>query len=309
MRRKIGRDYLRDLLLLAADSGDGGNGGTGAGGSGSEGAPEGNPDAGKGKGSPDAGKAKDGDGDEGKDPADILDSWKGQIKAKYISQLPKEFQKDDFTGIEDIGSLYRSYKEKDAELKELREHGSNGYVKIPSAESTPDERKEFWEKIGVPKEGPDGYQTMKYDGMADVSYEYMAPLFREAAYRCGLSKKQAEGMWLNLASTVQGYVIVAQKEAEAYRDSFDTRYSELLKEEIPDETRRKDRIEQEKSAVRDFGEATGTFDMLEKTGLTLTPSFMHSLASWYSKVKPLSIFGGGTKDGKVDRGLVGIYKH
>ena len=297
MKRKIGRDYLDVMLLLAPDAGDGGNGGTADAGA-----------AGTGKDTAaDAGEAKDGDAAE--EAFDVLDKWKDRVKAKYLSQLPKEYQKDDFTGIEDIGSLYKSYKSMSAELDDLRKHGKDGYIKIPTAESSPEDLKEYWETIGVPKEGPDGYHTMKYDGMADLSYEYMAPLFREAAYRNGLSRKQAEGMWLNLASTVQGYVIVAEKQVKDYTESFDSRYSDLLKDEIPDETRRKDRIEQEKGAVRDFGEATGTLDMLEKTGLTLTPSFMHSLASWYSKIKPLSIFNGSQKSGKVDKGIAGIYRH
>lgn len=256
--------------MLAEDGGDGAGGSSGGDG---DGAGEG---AGDGKGAEAnvKGKAKN----EPFDPSTKLDT---RTRALYESQLPPKFQKDDFKGIEDIGKLYEGYR--------TLERDSKGALRIPTAESTPEEIKGFFTKIGMPEE-KEGYACPKYDGMNDVLYEPMRDLFRESAFRCGLTKGQAEKMWMNVAASVSGLEGMAKNEMETLRKTVDARYDDMLKDEIPDETRRKERIEMDRNIASAFEQSSGLGEFFEKTGLHLLPEFTHKLAAWYQKMAPMTAF-------------------
>ena len=281
MLKTVCRYGLRRLWFFAEDSGAG-DGGT-AGDSGADAGADG---------------IQDGNGGEGEvfDPSTKLDT---RVRAKYESQLPKELQKDDFRGIEDIGTLYKSYKD----LKEK----DKSALHIPTAESKPEDIKAFFTKIGMPDD-PAKYDCMHFDDMADVIYEPTSQNFREAAFACGLTKGQATRMWANMAATIQGFVNVANSKTEELKKSYDARYSSLLEKEIPDETRRSAKIAEEKNSAKAFGEAAGLTAFFEASGLSYNPEFTHKLALWYQKVQPMTIFSG---DGGsyVDRGLEGMYRN
>ena len=279
----LGRQYpwFRYRILLAEDggAGDGGDG------SGDDTAPSGDSDSGE------------------KEPFDPSTKLDVKVKSKYLTQFPKklqeQFKDDDFRGIENVEDLYVAYKG-------LKEQQKNALV-IPTEKSSNEEIKDFFRKVGMPEE-PNGYECMKFPDMSDTYYTPMRDNFREAAYSCGLSKGQAKRMWTNMAATVQSFVNVANSKADELKKNYDTRYSSLLEKDIPDETRRKAKIEEEKNSARAFGNATGLSEFFEATGLSYNPEFTHKLAEWYAKIQPMSIFS-DPHPGKEDKGLVGIYKH
>lgn len=262
-------DLLRLLIMLAPDDG----GGTGGGGNT-------NPDPNAGNNNPAANKDRDGDVF---DPSSKLNE---PVKAKYWSQLNPKYQKDDFKDIDTIDKLYEGYRNLQNEVKSYE-----GAIKIPTKDSTPDEIKGFFHKIGMP-EKEDEYQCDSFDLLESVAAP-LKQLFRQAAYHNGLTKGQALNMWAHEAATIQGFVNVAQQNTQKLIDSYEERYSSLLETEIPDATKRKEKISEEANLVKAFNGATGLGEYFEKTGLAYNPNFMHALATWYRKIDPAAILGDG----------------
>ena len=286
MIRSLSRHDLFMWHLLYAEDGGDGNGGAG-GADGGAGADEGEPQ-----------------GDAKGDVFDPSTKLQNKPKSKYFTQFPKKYQTeykdDDFTGIENVEDLYTAYRGLKAQQKDA--------LVIPTDKSTPDEIKGFFEKIGMPKEGPGGYDTPNFEGDSAPYFDTLAPLFRDAAYSCGLTKGQALRMWANLSASVQSFINVAKDQAETLKGNFDTRYSDFLEKDIPDATRRSARIAEEKNAAHAFGEATGLTSFFDQTGLSYNPEFTHRLADWYRKIKPMAVFSSDTGQGKVDNGLRGMYR-
>ena len=268
-------DWLRLLIMLAPDDGSGNGGGAGAG------DPQ---DGGNGGGTePDNGGGTGGKEDEIFDPSTKLDT---KVKAKYWSQLNPKYQQDDFKDIDTIDKLYEGYRNLQNEVKSY-----DGAIKIPTKDSTPDEIKGFFHKIGMPEKEED-YQCDSFD-LAEPVAAPLRDLFRKAAYRNGLTKGQALNMWAHEAATIQGFVTVAQQNTQKLIDSYEERYSNLLESEIPDATKRKERISEEANLVKAFNSATGLGEFFDKTGLSYNPNFMHALAGWYRKIDPAAILGNG----------------
>ena len=262
-------DFLRLLIMLAPDDG----GGAGGGNDGGNTAPAGGTEPGN---------------DSGNKDIDVFDpstKLNEPVRAKYWSQLNPKYQKDDFRDIDTIDKLYEGYRNLQNEVKSYA-----GAIKIPTKDSTPEEIKGFFHKIGMPEKEED-YQCEDFDFTPETAAPLKA-LFRQAAYRNGLTKGQAANMWAHEAATIQGFVNVAQQNTQKLIDSYDDRYSHLLEDEIPDETKRKEKMTEEANLVNAFNEATGLGEYFRQTGLSYNPAFMHALASWYRKIDPASILGG-----------------
>ena len=281
------RDIItgRLMLMMAEDAG-GGNGGDG-------GAPEG---SGGGEPAPDA--------EEGKvmEPFDPSTKLSTRTKAKYESQLNPKYQKDDFRDIDTLDRLYEGYRRLEAENLAKKDA-----IAIPTAESSDEEIRAFFRQIGMPEKEED-YKCIA-GNLPELMAAPMIRNFQGAAYSCGLTKGQAERMWGNMAATVEAFINVQNAKAEKLKENFDERYSDLLKDTIPDATRRKARIEEEKNSLRAFAEATGIQEYLDRTGLSINPEFTHKVAEWYSHLKPASIFPERQGQKTPDPGLRGIYRH
>ena len=261
-------DWLRLLVMLAPDGGADAGGGDG--------------DEG---GEPDTPAGNEGK-DKGAEPFDPSSKLNEPVRAKFWSQLKPEYQKDDFNGIDTIDRLYEKYRALEKEVK-----GFSGALKIPTKDSSLDEVKDFFHKIGMP-EKEDEYDCDNFDLDESVASP-LKTLFRQAAYRNGLTKGQAANLWAHEAATIQGFVNVAQQNTQKLIDNYEDRYSALLESEIPDETKRKERIIEENNIVKAFNSATGLGEFFDKTGLSYNPNFMHALANWYRKIDPAAILGKG----------------
>ena len=266
--------WLRLMIMLAPDGGDGGGGS--------------DHDTGGDNGG--------GDSDPGElfDPSSKLDT---RTQAKYWSQLNPKYHKDDFKGVETVDKLYEGYRRLEAESKDA--------LHIPTEKSTPEEIKGFFTKIGMPDD-KEKYECDNFDLEESVAAPLKA-LFKEAAFKNGLTKGQARHLWAHECAAIQGFVNVANQKAEEAKKSYTERYSALLEKEIPDETRRKERMTEEDNLVKAFSAATGLGEYFEKTGLTYNPAFMHGLATWYRRIDPSAIFGSGRAPEGKDEGLKTIY--
>lgn len=227
------------------------------------------------------------------DPSTKLDT---RITSKYESQLKKEYQNDDFTGIEDINALYSGYRALEKANKEA--------LHIPTEKSTPDEIKGFFRKIGMP-EDKTAYELSDYDLDPD-EISSLKEQFRDVAYKSGLTKGQARSIWMSEAASISAIKKVLQGKQDQAKETYDARYDDILTSEYPDPTRRAARKTEETNLYQAFIASTELGEFFEKTGLSLNPEFRHKLSLWYQRIDPAAILGKGTGSGKKGR-LEDIY--
>lgn len=199
-----------------------------------------------------------------------------RTQAKYETQLPKEFQGDDFAGIEDLGKLYSSYKSLKAE--------ASGKTAMPGANSTPDEIKAFYGKLGYPDKAED-YQLSDYGKTPDEIADQKRA-FLEEAHKNYLSKGQASNLWKSHLASIDAEAEKQRKAAEAKAAAYPERLDSYLREAYPDDTKRRARIETEKNLFSEFAAASGLGSKIAESGLATDPEFMHALAVWYEKANP-----------------------
>ena len=224
--------------------------------------------------------ADEGAGDGGAfDPSSRLNGGKeGKVVAKYVTQLSKEYQDDDFTGIETLDELYKSNKTQKAKIAELEEKGKNA-LHIPTAESTDEEIKDFFTKIGMP-ETPEGYGLKDYDENPEEIKTLKANFLKEA-FNNGLTKGQANNLWKQQLATYSSFKSEAQRIVTEAQKNYKGNYDTLLKAEYPDDSKRAERFTFEDNLIKEFTAETGLGDILAKTGIALNPEAMHKLAVYH----------------------------
>lgn len=215
-----------------------------------------------------------GEGSVGFDPASSPAPQR--VTAKYETQLPKEYQSDDFSGIEDLGKLYQGYKALKAE--------SSGKAKLPSKESTQEEISGFYKQLGYP-DTQEGYELADYGRKPDDIAD-MKRAFLEEAHKNYLSKGQAQNMWKSHLASIETEKAKEAQAKAAFEASYPERMDGYLRESFPDDTKRRQRIEAEKNLYSEFVAASGVGEKLAASGLTSDPEFMHALASWYERTNP-----------------------
>lgn len=221
--------------------------------------------------------AEDDGGAGGSDPGD-LGARMTHVAASYENDLDESLRGDDFTGIEDVGKLYNAYKESRAQNTRDKE-ALDKSLKIPGKESTYEEVKEFFTKIGMPEKAED-YGLSDFDLDPD-EISVMKKNFMDSAHRSGLTKAQANNLWKHEAATYAAYKKTAEAQIEELKNTLDSRYESALKDEYPDQTRRSERITLEKNLFTEFVGKAGLGEYLAKTGLNLNPGFMHQVATFY----------------------------
>ena len=199
-----------------------------------------------------------------------------RVTAKYETQLPKEYQNDDFAGIEDLGKLYQGYKALKME--------SSGKAKLPGKDSTQEEVAGFYKQLGYP-DTQEGYELADYGRKPDDIAD-MKRAFLEEAHKNYLSKGQAQNMWKSHLASIETERAKEQQAKAALEASYPERMDGYLRESYPDDTKRRQRIESEKNLYSEFVAASGVGEKLAKAGLTTDPEFMHALASWYERTNP-----------------------
>lgn len=258
----------RFRIFFAPEGGEGGAGGSGSG-------------AGAGAGAPD------------------LSEKLGHVEATYLGDLDEAFKQDDFTGIEDVKKLYAGYKGSKTKIGELEQQLKDSLI-IPGENSTHEQVKDFFKKIGMP-EKPEGYDLSDFDMDKDEMLPTMKKNFMDEAFKSGLTKNQARKLWTHEAATYGAIKKGLSDQAEKLRGNFDQRYDMAMKEEFPDTTKRAERITKDKNLYKEFNAKYGMGAYFEATGLAINPKFIHAIATMYENIS--SDQPGGGSAGKHETEL------
>ena len=216
---------------------------------------------------------------------------KGESKLpSYFSQFKKD-NREKYTSLSKCKTL--------DELAELALKGDSykepdytGYVKMPTAESTKDEMRDFLTKIGVP-EGPDKYSIPQEEN-ADPFVKGMEKTLREAAYRSGMTDSQTKNMW----GVFRAIVDTAKNEGEKYRadrkDNFDERYSKLF-DSYSQEAQKDTAIRESLGYFKTFLTETGIGKALEESGALYDERLVKALADYQKRNRGKFNSGSGTQ--------------
>ena len=199
----------------------------------------------------------------------------------WHSQLPKEMREN----ADVIGRIsgYKTIADLANALIKSEDAGKDA-LHLPTKDSTDEEVKAFFTKLGVPEKAED-YALSDYD-LDPEAIKKSKEIFMAAAHKSALSKKQAANMW---QSQVALYKAVSQLNAEAQqkvKDGFEPQYNKLLEAEYPEATEREKAIKGELGTVTKFAQELGIGKALAESGLVYDAEFMHKLAGYVKSNSP-----------------------
>lgn len=226
----------------------------------------------------------------------------GKEAPAYFSQFKKENR-------ERFQSLYK-YKSldelADAALKgdNVKEPDYTGYLKIPTKESTKEELRDFMTKLGVP-EGPDKYGIPKEEGQTE-SMQSVEKVFREAAYKSGMSDSQAKSMW-GVLRAVTDTAVKQYEDAQKERvDGFDKRFEDLFSD-TRDSARRSDAMKENLGYFRSFLTDTGLGQVLKETGAIYDERIVKAIGDYQKRIK--GRYRGGTDGPEKGERRIGVFNY
>jgi hypothetical protein len=158
-----------------------------------------------------------------------------EAQAAYLKTVPadyadKEWVKNFAKTENPVAELYKSYEEQRATISRKTEGG----VKIPDANSTPEQRAEFNKALGVPEKA-DGYEYAPPPAPKGLEQYYQTDEkflqgMRERAHQSGLTpaqwKAQVEGYNSFISEAVQARVANDAKIMKEANDTFNKNYGE-----------------------------------------------------------------------------------
>ena len=208
---------------------------------------------------------------------------------KYYSQLDKETagNKDvmervkDFKNVSDLAKGY----------SELRGKMDRSLV-IPDANSTDDEVKEYFHKLGVP-ESKDGYNLTDGDYNPEVLKDLKEQFRSQVLYRNGLTKVQGEKVWeaaLDMLKAERDRNIANYEEA---KKSFNARHEALLAKDYPVASDRKAVMNEDISYASEFLAETGLGKFFKDVGHIYNPDVIHKVAQYHKSRSAKAVMGTG----------------
>ncbi|MFA6934579.1 MAG: hypothetical protein WCR70_04855 [Sphaerochaetaceae bacterium] len=222
-----------------------------------------------------------GEGGSGGGVTDLADKL-NKVEPSYLKDLDDASKADDFAGIEDVKKLYDSHKTLKAKVTDLETQLKDS-LKIPGADATSEQVKAFFAKIGMPDKA-EGYELSDFDLKDDELAPTIKKTFLEEAFKSGLTKTQAKKLWTHEAATYSAIKKGLSDQSEKLKGNFDQRFDASLKDEIPDSTKRAERITKDKNLFTEFNGKYNMGAYFEQTGLSINPAFVHAVASMYEKI-------------------------
>lgn len=231
-----------------------------------------------------------GSSEESKDESAKLPSYFSQFRKENREKYSSLSKCKNLDELAELALKGDSYKEPDY----------TGYVKMPTAESTKEEMRDFLTKIGVP-EGPDKY-SIPQEETPDPFVKGMEKTLREAAYRSGMTDSQTKNMW----GVFRAIVDTAKNEGEKYRadrkDNFDERYSKLF-DSYTQEAQKDAAIRESLGYFKTFLTETGIGKALEESGALYDENLVKALADYHKRNRGKFNSGSGTQ-GKQKSGTM-----
>ena len=205
----------------------------------------------------------------------------------WHSQLPKEMRENAeltgrISGFKTIADLANAYIKAD-------DDGMNA-LHVPTKESSDEEVKAFFTKLGVP-DSPNDYNLSDYDVDAEA-IKRDKELFMAAAHKSALTKRQAQNLWMH---EVAMFKAVSQLRAEAdtkIKEAFEPSYNKLLEAEYPEETARKKAIKEELAVITKWTQEQGIGKALTESGIVYNAEVMHKLAQYIKSNSPEGLVQG-----------------
>jgi hypothetical protein len=156
-------------------------------------------------------------------PAGYLNE-KGEFSQGWIDRLPKEFQENaaQFANFKDLPALLKSYTHAQKMLG-----GKANAVQIPGEDATPEERTEFFKKLGVPDDA--SAYTVKPANLPE-GMEWDADAigkFNQVAHANGVPPKAMEQI---LSAYAEYQAVEAEKAVVAEKAAFDASRKQLADE-------------------------------------------------------------------------------
>ena len=208
---------------------------------------------------------------------------------KYYSQLDKETagNKDIMDRVKDcksVSDLAKGY----SDLKGKMDRS----LLIPDENSTSDEVRDYFRKLGVP-EGEDGYELTDGDYSPDALKDLKAQFRSQVLYRNGLTKVQGEKVWeaaLNMLKAERDRNRATYDEA---KNSFNERHEALLQKDYPVASDRKAAMNEDISYASEFLAETGLGKFFKDVGLVYNPDVIHRIAQYHKSRSAKVVMGTG----------------
>jgi hypothetical protein len=199
---------------------------------------------------------------------------KGEFAENWRNVLSDDIKDSPAIGaFRDLGSFVKSY------LNAQKMIGADK-IALPGKNATPEERAEFFKKIGRPEKPEDYKFERPKDAPPSLKYdEAREKAFASEAHKLGLTAEQAVG----LAGWWNNHVVEMDKSAAKAHDEKHTAAVTALQKEWGDKYAAN--VELANSAVRTFGLA----DFLKERGLSNDPEM----------VKAFSAIGGALSEDKL----------
>lgn len=208
---------------------------------------------------------------------------------KYYSQLDKETagNKDIMDRVKDcksVSDLAKGY----SDLKGRMDRS----LLIPDENSTDDEVREYFRKLGVP-EKEDGYELTDGDYDPEVLKDFKQQFRSQVLYRNGLTKVQGEKVWeaaLNMLKAERDRNMAIFEDA---KKNFSQRHDALLQKDYPVASDRKAVMNEDISYAAEFLAETGLGKFFKDVGLVYNPDVIHRLAQYHKSRSAKVVMGTG----------------
>lgn len=195
---------------------------------------------------------------------------------KYSSQLnPKRRDSEE----------YKKYLYKHKDLNEVAEdyvslsQRMEKALELPGKDATPEQVKEFMQKLGVPEKEAD--YDLPMDGGDQKALQPIADEMRKQFMRAGMTKTQAKTMWSHyLNSMRQGQQILQSIKADGdnMAKTFDARLAQKLESSYPVKAEREGAMKEAVSLFKQHVSRTGLGKAYKESGLLYNPDFILAIS-------------------------------
>ena len=231
-------------------------------------------------------------------PAQDLPEMPSYSDVKYYSQLDK-----DTAGNKEIMEKVKGYKTVSELAKAYAESSkrNENALFIPTKESTPEEVKGFFTRLGVPEDS-NGYELQDGDYKPEQVAELKDYFKREVLYHNGLTKQQGERVWNACLNAIINERRNNEAAFEKMKADFNTNHDNLLKAEFPVDADRKAAMSEDLDLASEFFVESGLGETFKKTGLVYNPEVVHKLAQYHKATRAKGVLG-TTKETPAGTGL------